>query len=112
VTGGGQVYDSTRSNKIAFGFTAKSDNKGVHGECSVVDPSTDTKMKCTDATTMVGSGTHATFFGDATVNGSPTTYRIDVDDLGEPGSSDTFKVQTSTGYTAGGTLAGGNIQVH
>jgi hypothetical protein len=38
--------------------------------------------------------------------------RIDVDDLGEPGNFDTFRIQTDSGYSAGGTLAGGNIQIH
>jgi hypothetical protein len=41
------------------------------------------------------SGTHAAIFGNASVNGTATTYRIDVDDLAEPrGGSDTFKIQT------------------
>jgi hypothetical protein len=62
---------------------------------------------------LVRAGTHATFFGNATVNGVPTTYRIDVDDLGEPGAGrDTFRVQTAGGYSAGGVLTHGNIQIH
>ncbi len=41
------------------------------------------------------------------------TYRIDVDDLAEPGAGrDTFKIQTANGYTVGGVLLRGNIQVH
>jgi hypothetical protein len=44
-------------------------------------------------------------------------FTVDVDDCGEPGSSpgagpDTFKIQTSSGYMAGGLLVGGNIQIH
>lgn len=35
-----------------------------------------------------------------------------VADNGEPGRSDTFEIILSTGYTAAGTLAGGNIQLH
>jgi hypothetical protein len=59
------------------------------------------------------SETHATFFGHATVNGVATDYRIDVDDLREPGAGwDTFKIQTASGYTANGLLATGNIQIH
>jgi hypothetical protein len=49
----------------------------------------------------------------ATINGVATTYRIDVDDNAEPGAgSDTFKFQSGNGYTVGGTLTKGNIQVH
>ncbi len=76
-------------------------------------PSTDVKIKCLDVTSLVRSGTHATFFGNGTINGTPMTYRIDVDDLREPGSGyDTFRIQTSTGFILGGTLTQGNIQIH
>jgi|tagenome__1003787_1003787.scaffolds.fasta_scaffold20976156_1 hypothetical protein len=113
VTGGGQILNATGTDKISFGFNAKSDQRGIKGECTLVDPSGATKIKCTNVTDIVQSGTHATLFGDGTVNGTPTTYRIDVDDNAEPGSGmDTFKMHTSSGYTAGGTLVGGNIQIH
>jgi len=62
---------------------------------------------------LAQSGTHATFFGHGTVDGTPTAYRIDVDDLGEPGAGhDTFELQTGTGYTIAGVLARGNVQIH
>ena len=113
VTGGGQVPNATGNDQDAFGFTAKNDSRGPKGECTVVDPSPSRKIKCLDVTALVVSGTHATFFGDATVNGQATTYRIDVDDNAEPGKGrDTFKIQTASGYTAGGTLTAGNVQVH
>lgn len=112
-TGGGQVLSLSGANDVAFGFTAKDDQNGVKGECSVVDPEAGIKVKCVDVTALTQTATHATFFGDATINGSPTTYRIDVDDNSEPGAgSDTFKIHTANGYTAGGVLERGNIQVH
>jgi hypothetical protein len=47
------------------------------------------------------------------VNGEDMDYRIDVDDLGEPGAgSDTFRITTGNGFTASGVLAGGSIQIH
>jgi outer membrane protein assembly factor BamB len=113
VTGGGQVSNPAGTDNDAFGFTAQSDSNGVKGECSLVDPSANVKIKCLDVTTLTESGTHATLFGDAVVNGTATTYRIDVDDFAEPGAAqDRFNLQTGTGYTAGGILASGNIQVH
>ena len=113
VTGGGQVMNAVANDQVAFGFNAKSSSTGIKGECTVVDPSTNTKLKCLDATILTQSGTHGTFFGNATVNGTATTYRIDVDDLGEPGKGkDTFKIQTASGYTASGVIVNGNIQVH
>ena len=58
---------------------------------------------------------HAEFTGTATVKRSTGTatqpFTVDVDDCGEPGTMDTFKIQT-TGYVNGGTLIGGNIQIH
>src|SRR5438067_735428 len=99
--------------EISFGFNAKNDQSGLHGECTVIDHASNTMIKCLDASTMVQTPTHATFFGRATVNGVETTYRIDVDDNGEPGAGrDTFKIQTGSGYIAGGVLTRGDIQVH
>jgi hypothetical protein len=78
-----------------------------------ISPTTNVKVKCVDVTTLIVTGTHATLFGNATVNGASTTYRIDVDDLAEPGrGADTFRIQTASGYTAGGVLTRGNIQIH
>ena len=114
-TGGGQIANTAGAGQIAFGFTAKSDQNGIKGECTVVDPAgpSNTRIKCLDVKTLVQTATHATFFGNATVNGNATTYRIDVDDFAEPGAgSDTFKIQTASGYIASGILTAGNIQVH
>ncbi len=112
VTGGGQAPNFT-GGVIAFGFNAQSTADGVKGNCTVVDRGSGTKIKCLSVTSLVVAGTHATFFGDATINGIATTYRIDVDDLGEPGAGrDTFRIQTESGYVAGGVLTAGNIQIH
>ena len=106
-SGGGQIPD------VTFGLTAKSDDKGVKGNCTLIDRATDTMVKCLDATTYFQTATHAVFRGNALVNGTPTTYRISVDDNGEPGAGlDTFTISTGTGYGATGVLTQGNIQVH
>jgi hypothetical protein len=113
VTGGGQVAGTAGADQVAFGFTARSTDAGISGECTVVDPFTKTKIKCLDVTALIQTATHATFFGNASSNGVATTYRIDVDDLGEPGAgSDTFQIETSSGYAVGGLLVHGNVQVH
>lgn len=51
------------------------------------------------------------------INGSPGTAVVEACDHGEPGRNDTFSIQLSTGYSAGGSLGGdrpggGNIQLH
>lgn len=118
VTGGGQV-GATNGERITFGFNAQSTDKGLKGVCTVIDQATDTQIKCLDVTALVQTpataqgGAGATFFGNATINGVATTYRIDVNDAAEPGTGrDTFAIQTTGGYTAGGVLTQGNIQIH
>jgi hypothetical protein len=69
----------------------------------------------TSCPTIPGSK-HATFGGMASVIRSTTTtesYTVDVDDCGEPGTADTFHIETTT-YSSGApsTLIGGNIQIH
>jgi hypothetical protein len=57
------------------------------------------------------SGSEATIYGEATIGGESTSYRIHVDDAADPGTgADTFTIHTAGGYQAGGTLPAGNIQ--
>lgn len=113
VTGGGHIVGDSTQGDIAFGFMAKSDSKGVKGNCSVVDPAANVSLHCTDATILVVNGDVATIFGSATVNGESTMYRIDVTDVATSGiGGDTFAISTQSGYRASGTLTGGNIQIH
>ena len=106
-TGGGQVPADA-----SFGFEARSGANGMKGNCTVIDRSAGAKVKCLDVTSYLQTGTHATFSGHATVNGTATTYRIDVDDLGEPGAGqDSFKIVAGS-YNAAGTLTEGNVQIH
>ncbi len=56
--------------------------------------------------------TWAAFTGQAEVNGILEAYRIDVEDLAEPGTgSDTFQITTDS-YASRGVLTDGNIQIH
>ena len=50
--------------------------------------------------------------GTADWTGGGGTYHAEVADNGEPGVNDTFRLELSNGYTAAGTLDGGNIQLH
>jgi hypothetical protein len=113
VTGGGQVADPQHRDGTAFGFNAKSDGSGVKGQGTVVDRGNDVMVKLLDVTSMIQEGGRVTLFGRATVNGVAATYRVDVEDIGEPGKDrDTFVLQTSTGYSTGGVITQGNVQVH
>jgi hypothetical protein len=112
VTGGGWILGPTGTNRVSFGFEAKANPNGLHATCTVIDHATLAQIKCQSIDSLVVAGTHATFTGDATVNGTSTSYRIDVVDLGEPGSLDTFAIHLGNGYAASGRLMGGNIQIH
>lgn len=51
--------------------------------------------------------------GTAEVNGQDGfTYEAIVEDKGEPGRSDRFELRLSGGYSAAGSLGGGNVQLH
>jgi hypothetical protein len=59
---------------------------------------------------IVYSATRAVILGTATVNGETEEFRLEVEDHGEPGVNDTFRISWS-GYEAGGVLNGGNTQI-
>jgi hypothetical protein len=116
VTGSGTI-DSPGKGQVSFSLTAKLDDTGVTGSCSVNEPATRTKIKCLGATSIqfatLDSGcTLADITGPATLNGNPTTYEIQVVDCGTPGTGhDSFAIQAD-GFQRGGTLTSGNLTVH
>ena len=59
-------------------------------------------------------GTMASIFGTATIDGAGSfVFRIDVVDLGEPGTNDRYRLRLSNGYDSGNQqLEGGNVQIH
>jgi Beta-propeller repeat len=95
-TGGGQVPGSA-GGSASFGFNAHS-LPTVHGECTVIDHSTNpqTKVKCTDVTSatvvpnLVTGGGTATITGSGTINGIPMTYQIVTTDVAEPGTGQLY----------------------
>ncbi|HUH15873.1 MAG TPA: post-COAP-1 domain-containing protein [Gaiellaceae bacterium] len=115
VTYGGRIT-AANGDKATFGGNAKAD--GLKGQQQYNDhgPATPMNVHSIDVDAVVCSqdGTQASIFGTATVNGSGSfDYRIDLKDLGEPGSSDTYRIRLSNGYDSGEqTLFGGNVKIH
>ena len=109
VTGGGWIGAS----KNTFGFNTKytSSMPAPTGELTYHDKSAGLKLSSTTIRSVTVIGTHAVITGTGTVNGITVEWRVEVDDLGEPGQTDTFRISWA-GYGAGGTLNGGNIQIH
>jgi hypothetical protein len=114
-SGGGIIESVTPEQGISFGFSAKSDLNGVSGRCSVIrhrtlDDSTRSKVTCLDVTSYTQILNHVTITGSAEVDGAETTYTIDVTD-GGPDGEDTFVIETTSGFVAGGVVTRGNVRV-
>ena len=114
VTGGGYiVYNGDRDN---FGFVAglKPGDTSPSGQLNYLDHNAGMHVKATSIDSYSGSSNTRTFTGHATINGaSDCTFTVTVTDNGEPGTgSDTFAMSMSNGYSAQGTLSGGNIEIH
>ena len=60
------------------------------------------------------SNTKVTFTGEATVNGNKVIFTVELEDNGEPGTNDRFKITMSGAVTSmrEGLLTQGNLQFH
>ena len=116
VTGGGWI--KVGNSKANFGFNAgfKPNASTPEIHFNYIDHNSGMQMKATSISVYRQGDTATTrhMEGNAEIAGvSGFTYSIDVADNGEPGrNTDSLKISLSNGYSAGGTLAGGNIQLH
>ena len=115
VTGGGNI-DMPRG-KLTFGFVVQYQTGDAvpSGNLTFKDHGSNLSLDTTSFSLLLMEGNHATVAGFATFNDQPNVpFILYVDDFGEPGSSDTFRIQVydPTGYLAGGILSGGNITIH
>jgi hypothetical protein len=116
VTAGGWI--TVVGGKGTFGLTAKADASGTpSGNLTYQDHGVlnrTVKSTAVTSVTLTGAGNCAQILGTATVNGTPGIgFQVDVCDNGEPGKdSDTFSIVMGDGYSAAGTLGGGNVQIH
>ncbi len=113
VTGGGWIATST-GVKGTFGVAGGIKNGAFWGHLEYIDHGTGMKGHGTGVNAyVIVSETMRHIEGTAEVNGqSGFTYQADVTDNGEPGTNDAFNLRVSNGYAVGGTLKGGNIQIH
>jgi PKD domain len=120
VTGSGEIGDN-----LNFGFDAQPDsNNNFKGNLNYTDKTNNIDLKSTSITfvSILSDNEHATLKGTATVNGtSGYTFRVDMEDNGEPGKGvDRVRIRLSgpTNYDSnafaanGGLLIAGNIQIH
>lgn len=115
VTYGGRVV-AANGDKATFGGNAKVPASGPKGQQQYQDhgPVADLNVHSISVDAVVCTPTSASIFGTARVNGSGSVnYRIDVRDLGEPGTNDRYRIRLGTGYDSGDQqLIGGNVQIH
>lgn len=107
-------------NSTNAGLNVQYDGTAFKGELQFNDKSEDIKLHSDSMTSLFvdPAKTTATFKGTATVNGvSGYTFKVTVVDHGEPGTSDSFLIvikdpTSTTIYSKGAVLTGGNIQIH
>lgn len=112
ITGGGWIVTPSGA-RGTFGVTGGIRNNAFWGHLTYIDHGANIRVRGTGVTAYTITGpTSRRIEGTAEINGVAGTYQVDVSDKGEPGRRDTFRITLSTGYTAGGSLPGGNIQLH
>jgi hypothetical protein len=114
VTGGGNA--NFPDGKITFGFVVRYSNGAPSptGNLTFKDHGSNVSLKATSFKLLNISGNRAMISGYGTVNGvSNLAFTILVMDGGATGTSDIFIIQIPAwdGYSAGGILSGGKIQI-
>jgi Ice-binding-like len=114
VTGGGWITGPS-GGKATFGVSGGIKHDKPWGQLSYNDHRKNgVKVKSTSVTAYFAVNPVTRHIeGTAKINGKGSfSYTVVVVDNGEPGRNDSFSLQLSNGYTASGTLKGGNIQLH
>jgi hypothetical protein len=116
ITNGGWII-AANTDRASFGGNAKADEDGnVTGQEEYQDhgPVTPFNLHGNVLVIVCNPDGSATIFGEATIDGDPGhTYRIDVEDNGEPGKGmDTYRMQVDTYDSGEQVLQGGNVQIH
>jgi hypothetical protein len=119
ITQGGWIL-ADNGDRANFGGNAKvsADGSSVQGQEEYQDqgPAQPLNVHSTQltATTCSNDMKNATIFGTATIDGAGThMFRIDVTDLGSPGTSDSYGIIVDNGYASGqNQLQGGNVTIH
>ena len=114
VTGGGWITTPSGS-RANFAVAGGIKNGEFWGHLTYIDHARPAmKVKGTGVTGYEYTGENSrAIVGDEEIGGVAGTYVADVMDGGEPGHGvDTFSLSLSNGYSAGGLLGGGNIQLH
>lgn len=114
LTGGGFITGTPSGAKGNFGVAGGIRNNAFWGHLNYIDHGTGMHVKHIAITGYEAtSANERRITGTCRINGEAGyTFSVFAADNGEPGRDDTFNIYLSTGYSAGGFLIGGNIQLH
>ena len=106
------VRGTTAGGKATFDLKVETLAGLPGGRLSYTDKTLTKKVTATSIDSLTIAGAKATITGRATVDSTPgVSFVVEVEDLGEPGKADVFRIVLGDGYAAGGTLLKGNINV-
>jgi hypothetical protein len=114
VTGGGWITGTPSGAKGNFGVAGGIKKTAFWGHLVFIDHGSGMRVKGTGVTgyEAVDDVTRR-IRGNCQIDGAGGfTYEVEVADRGEPGRNDSFSIRLSNGYSAAGSLGGGNIQLH
>ena len=83
----------------------------IIGYLSICDAAADVCTKKGRVYSLTITGPNADFSGFVQLHGRTVNFDASVTDNGEPGTSDTFSISMTNGYSASGTLTSGDIQI-
>ena len=115
LTGGGWITGTPSGAKANFGVAGGMKDGALWGHLNYIDHGNGMHVKDTAVTgySVDPSDPDCRIIDyNVTIDGNPGTAEVRACDHGEPGENDTFEISLSNGYFAGGTLGGGNIQLH
>jgi hypothetical protein len=109
VSGRGSV--AGQGDSATFNLHAKSGERPT-GSISYSDLSAGVTISKAKIRTLTFNGNSADLTGVARLDsGTKATFSVSVSDVSSDGSTDTFSLSLSNGYSAGGTLTSGNIKI-
>jgi N-acetylmuramoyl-L-alanine amidase len=112
-TAGGWIELADKKGTCGFVSEYVAGDPAPQGNVTYQDHDTGMTVHSVELVAMGIIGNQAWIFGTCTIEGEAGhTFRIDVVDNGEPGSTDEFHIILDTGYGIGGTLGGGNVTIH
>jgi hypothetical protein len=101
-----------QGDRANFTVRATQSDDRPSGSLSFSDPAAGISIAKARIRTLTFNGNSAELGRNARLgDGTRVTYTVSVTDNSSDGSSDTFSISLSNGYSAGGTLTRGDLQV-